>query len=63
MGINIFENIAIESMKSSGYALKDSICELIDNSLWHGKAKNVDIKISWHEATSKNSKPSFEETP
>ena len=61
MGINIFENIAIESMKSSGYALKDSICELIDNSLWHGKAKNVDIKISWHEATSKNSKPHIKE--
>ncbi len=61
MGINPFENIAIESMKSSGYALKDSLCELIDNSLWHGNAKNVEIKISWNEAQSKNSRPYINE--
>ena len=57
MGIKPFENIALSSMKSSGYALKDSLCELIDNSLWHGNAKNIEIKISWNEAQSKNSRP------
>ena len=48
-------------MKSSGYALKDSLCELIDNSLWHGKAKNVEIKISWNDEISKNSRPYINE--
>jgi len=61
LGISIFENKAIESMKSSGYALKDSVCELIDNSLWHGKAKNIEIKISWNDIISKNAKPYINE--
>ena len=61
LGIKPFENIALASMKSSGYALKDSLCELIDNSLWHGNAKNVEIKISWNKAASKNSRPYINE--
>ena len=36
--------MALKSMKSSGYELKDALCELIDNSLWHGDAENVNVE-------------------
>ena len=46
-GIHPFDSNAIDSMRSGGYAFKDSLCELIDNSIWHGQAKNIQINLSW----------------
>ena len=47
-GINPFDSgSAIDAIRSGGYAFKDSLCELIDNSIWHGKAKNIQINLSW----------------
>lgn len=53
--------MALDAMRSGGYALKDALCELIDNSLWHGDAKNIDIKISWLDKSSKTSRMNLEE--
>ena len=61
VGIQPFDSMALDAMRSGGYALKDALCELIDNSLWHGSAKNIDIKISWLNKTSKNSRMNLEE--
>lgn len=61
MGIQPFNSLALEAMASSGYALKDALCELIDNSLWHGLAKNVDIQMSWLDKTSKTSTMNLKE--
>ena len=47
VGIHPFDPNAIDSMRSGGYAFKDSLCELIDNSIWHGQAKNIQINLSW----------------
>jgi len=51
MGIPPFDNRALESMRSSGYSFRDALCELIDNSIWHGLAKNIQINISWDDRT------------
>jgi len=59
--ISPFNPMALKSMKSSGYELKDALCELIDNSLWHGDAENVNIELSWDEKTSKSSRPHLKE--
>jgi len=47
LGINPFSPKAIDAMRNGGYAFRDALCELIDNSIWHGKAKNVQINLSW----------------
>ena len=46
-GIHPFGFKAIDSMRSGGYAFRDALCELIDNSIWHGQAKNIQINLSW----------------
>ena len=61
MGIQPFDPLALSAMRSGGYELKDSLCELIDNSIWHGEAKNIQIKISWLDQTSKTSRPYIKE--
>lgn len=47
MGITPFDNKALSSMRSGGYSFRDALCELIDNSIWHGNAKNTNIQISF----------------
>jgi len=48
-GINPFDSgAAIDAIRNGGYAFKDALCELIDNSIWHGQAKNMQIDISWN---------------
>lgn len=49
MGILPFDNQALLSMRSGGYSFRDALCELIDNSIWHGQAKNIHIDISWNQ--------------
>jgi len=51
MGILPFDNQALLSMRSGGYSFRDALCELIDNSIWHGLAKNTHINISWDQTT------------
>ncbi|MCV0411383.1 ATP-binding protein [Nitrosarchaeum sp.] len=38
------------SLRESGYKFEDSLCEIIDNSIGHGKAKNIQIKLFWEES-------------
>ena len=61
MGIQPFDPNALDAMRSSGYALKDALCELIDNSIWHGQSKNIEIKCSWLDKTSKTSRMNLKE--
>ena len=61
MGIQPFDPLALSAMRSSGYALKDALCELIDNSIWHGEAKNIEIKMSWLDESSKTSRSYLKE--
>ena len=49
MGIQPFHPGAIDAMRNGGYAFKDALCELIDNSIWHGQTKNVQININWDQ--------------
>jgi len=48
MGIQPFDNQALLSMRSGGYSFTDALCELIDNSIWHGNAKMTRIGMSWN---------------
>ena len=61
MGIQPFDPLALSAMRSSGYAIKDALCELIDNSIWHGEAKNIEIKMSWLDESSKTSRSYLKE--
>lgn len=61
MGIYPFDHLALESMRSSGYAFKDALCELLDNSIWHGQAKNMEIKCSWLDKTSRTERMNLKE--
>jgi hypothetical protein len=61
MGIQPFDNLALDAMRSSGYAFKDALCELIDNSLWHGNAKDVQIVCSWLNKESKTERMNLRE--
>ena len=61
MGIQPFDPLALSAMKSGGYEIKDALCELIDNSIWHGNAKNMEIKLSWLDLSSRNSRSYLKE--
>ena len=61
MGIQPFGHIALESMRHAGYSFRDALCELIDNSLWHGNAKNVKIDCTMLAETSSNDRRHFDE--
>ena len=43
MSISPFTNRALDAMRHSGYPFSAALCELIDNSIWHGQAKNIKI--------------------
>jgi hypothetical protein len=47
LGIKPFHSNAINAMRNGGYEFRDALCELIDNSIWHGQAKNIQINLSW----------------
>lgn len=53
MGIKPFHPRALKSMKSGGYEIGDAVCELIDNSIWHGGANKVEIKLFWDSMNKK----------
>ena len=61
MGTKPFTNIALESMRHAGYSFRDALCELIDNSLWHGNAKNIKIDCTMLAETSSNDRRHFDE--
>ena len=61
-GINPFDSgSAIDAIRNGGYAFKDALCELIDNSIWHGQAKNMQIDISWNTRSTSTERMSLEE--
>jgi len=60
-GIQPFQALAIDAMRSGGYAFKDALCELIDNSIWHGQAKNIQINFSWQPRSTSTESMRFAE--
>ena len=61
-GINPFDSgSAIDAIRSGGYGFKDALCELIDNSIWHGQAKNMQIDISWNTRSTSTQRMSLHE--
>tara|TARA_B100000686_G_scaffold48450_1_gene51795 strand:+ start:1132 stop:2967 length:1836 start_codon:yes stop_codon:yes gene_type:complete len=60
-GIKPFTNRALDAMRHSGYPFSYALCELIDNSIWHGQAKNIKIDYTLHNQSSETERLRFDE--